>query len=42
MEGKLSRLEIEFVEAQNISLSKSNTIKVYLRDQMKAIQVLGI
>ncbi|OMJ75953.1 hypothetical protein SteCoe_24804 [Stentor coeruleus] len=38
MEGSISRLEIYFVESQNIVLSKGHTIKIYVRDQAKLIQ----
>jgi len=39
MEGSLSKLLICFVEAQGISLSRSNALKVYIRDQVKTLQV---
>lgn len=42
MEGNTSRIEIYFVESQNIVLSKAHTLKIYVRDQAKIIQVTTI
>ena len=40
MEGSISRLEVSFLEAYNIMLSKTHSIKIYIRDTVKAIPVL--
>jgi DNA repair exonuclease SbcCD ATPase subunit len=39
MEGTISRLEITFLQADSLSLLKSSTLKIYIRDQVKALQV---
>ena len=40
MEGSITKIEIFFLEAKNISLSKAHSIKIYIRDQVKLFQVL--
>lgn len=42
MEDSVTILEVVFLEAEKVSLSKTHVIKVYIRDYVKSIQVFCI